>query len=381
MTLIEKLQKGIRELNDACLEREEEINGLVIGLLTGVNVLLLGPPGVAKSYLVNLFTQMFGQGESFSWLLSKTSTPEELLGPISMKGLKEDKYIHNIKGKLPSKKVAFLDEIFKANSSVLNSLLTLANERIFYNGGVRQATPLQLMVGASNEYPGADLAAFYDRFPIKYWVEPLKEKKNRIKLISQKRNRSLPTPTVVFTSDEINELRALTLKVQFTETDSEILDNVFDELEKENLNVSDRTLAQMCPDIVCAHAMISGRDSVKGKDWQMLANTLWSKHTQKDMVSEKVGAVSDPWGQKIQAIQDTIVELMQSIPTPDVVKQGRMTGTEYVSQHTGRASEKFKDMQQTIDNMKTDTDTTEIEQLLKEASQRCVSFTQAALGL
>ena len=367
--LLDKLNEGIKQLNASCFERSREINGLVVGMLTGVNVLLLGPPGVGKSYLVNLFSKMFAQGDTFSWLMSKTSTPEELFGPISMKGLKEDRYEHCTEGKLPSKMVVFLDEIWKANSAVLNSLLTISNERVFYNGTKAVKTPVELIVGASNEYPKDDsLNALYDRFGLRFWVEPLKQKQNIIRLIREKRNRTLPEPTITFSQEEISQLKDLMKNISFTDNDENILYEIKVILESNGLHTSDRTLAQMCPDMVCANALIHGRDQVKGLDWQVLANSLWQKHDQMDVVSEYIAEVSDPMGAKMQAIRDDILDTMGAMPDIKSVKKGSMSVNDFVTKHITPASTKLMryeiEVQECISNGAIDEDQKEVKELI-----------------
>ena len=115
-------------------ERKDVIDGALCAVLAGEHVLLLGPPGTAKSALVRAIAQAFG-GTYFERLLTKFSTPEELFGPISLKALEQDRFARVVTGKLPEAEFAFVDEIFKANSAILNSLLTLVNERVFHNDG------------------------------------------------------------------------------------------------------------------------------------------------------------------------------------------------------------------------------------------------------
>lgn len=350
--LIEKLQKGIEQLNAAVLERSDEINGLVIGLLCGVNVLLLGAPGTGKSYLVNMFTKMFSQGNQFSWLMSKTSTPEELFGPISMKGLKNDRYEHNIEGKLPACKVAFLDEIWKSNSAVLNTLLTLANERIFYNGTQAYKTPLELIVGVSNEYPkDSSLDALYDRFRLRFWVEPIKQEKNIIKLISQKRNRTLPVPDITFSEKEVKELREMMLSFPWNGKESKILANIKKALEQKEFSISDRTIGQFAPDLVCAQSLLNGHTKIQGSDWQILGDSFWDRHTDRDVISEYIAEVSDPVGSKLQAIKDQVLDLAQQLPGLDLIKSGQMRSSEYMSQYISPLDQTAKKAKLTLEDM------------------------------
>ena len=110
------------------------------------------------------------------WWWYRYSAPEELFGPLSLKALENDQYIRNIDGYLPSCNVAFLDEIFKANSAILNSLLTILNERTFSNGNQNFKIPLLIVVGASNELPDDDnLDALYDRFLFRKIIQPISD--------------------------------------------------------------------------------------------------------------------------------------------------------------------------------------------------------------
>lgn len=170
--LATKIADATRALERGLVERETETRLLLLAACCGEHLLLLGPPGTAKSELGRRLSALCEGGSFFERLLTRFSVPEELFGPLSMKGLEKDEYVRKIDGYLPSANVAFVDEIFKANSAILNSLLTILNERLFDNGSERVEVPLLCMVGASNELPESEeLDALYDRFLLRSSVE------------------------------------------------------------------------------------------------------------------------------------------------------------------------------------------------------------------
>ena len=153
------------------LERETLVDGALAALLTKEHVLILGPPGTAKSQLARQVTRHLEGGRYFEWLLTKFSTPEELFGPMSLRALEEGRYERLTTHKLPEAHIAFLDEVFKANSAILNALLTVLNERRFHQGSEARSVPLESLFAASNELPDEEeLAALYDRFLLRFSV-------------------------------------------------------------------------------------------------------------------------------------------------------------------------------------------------------------------
>lgn len=188
--MLERFQRLLRDMNRGIYEKETEISLSLLAALAGESVILLGPPGVAKSMVARQLKTAFRDAHSFEYLMSRFSTPDEIFGPVSIQKLKSsDTYERAVEGYLPTADVVFLDEIWKAGPAIQNTLLTVINEKIFRNGNREMRLPLKLLVAASNELPakGEGLEALWDRFVIRIESRPIRQEKNfREKLLEVK---------------------------------------------------------------------------------------------------------------------------------------------------------------------------------------------------
>ncbi|MGH7223802.1 MAG: AAA family ATPase, partial [Gemmataceae bacterium] len=173
-----RLNRFRKSLSRFFVHKQELIDLMVVAAIAQEPLLLVGPPGTAKSDLVLKFKDALGIGaeDYFEYMLTRFTEPSEIIGPIDISQLREGRYIRREQGKLPTARLAFLDEIFKSNSAILNILLTIINERKFYQDGVPQPVRLRVLFAATNEIPEqSELAALKDRFCLKAESQSVQE--------------------------------------------------------------------------------------------------------------------------------------------------------------------------------------------------------------
>lgn len=175
----QQFQSIVKSLSVGLLEKDYEISITLLCAIAGGNVFMVGPPGVAKSMIANRICQAFQHASFFGYLMSRFSTSDELFGPVSIRRLKDDDiYERNVDGYLPTADVVFLDEIWKAGSGILNTLLTVMNEGIYRNGLDVLKVKMKLLVAASNELPDREegLGALWDRFLVRLPVSSVSDR-------------------------------------------------------------------------------------------------------------------------------------------------------------------------------------------------------------
>lgn len=259
----ENIQNFRVALNNACLERTDIIDGLLASIISKQNAFLLGAPGTGKSDLVRKITHGIAGANYFGYLLSPTSDPSELFGPVKITKLMQDEYSRDTEGYLPSAHIAFLDELFRGNSAVLNSLLTILNERQYHNGKSTIQTPLQSIVAATNSWPEEEsLQAFSDRFLFRPTVNFLRKPANRTVLDQWSLGiQQRPEVGVHLTLQDLFMMQSEAAKLPVGPDFLEKFSGIWDHLATRNITVSDRRRVQILR-FLQAYALVQGDDTL-----------------------------------------------------------------------------------------------------------------------
>lgn len=359
-----KMNAVISEVCDSLAERDELIHVIALALLTRKNLFVLGEPGQAKSQAIDRFRSHITDAKQFDVLMSKGIDQEQLFGRLDLASIipghisnsrleADEKYCNMRKelkqlmdtavtdadfmrlselqgkmsryqgalalysqgtpemiteGKIPDSHICFLDELFKANDGVLNSLLKALNERKYTNEGITTDIPVISFFSASNEIPNFNnpeekcLRALYDRFDFKVCTRNVEDRSNRMKILKAKQNGTDSCICTTITLDELWQMQDEVHGVKIPESIYEIADNILYELRRKEITVSDRTYFNFAP-VVQAEAWLNGRDTVIPADLKALVNYLWDKPEQYSVVAEVIDKlVTNPLGDKLDEL-------------------------------------------------------------------------------
>ena len=345
--MLERFKLLLQEMNRGIYEKNTEISLSLLAALAGESVILLGPPGVAKSMVARQLKTAFRDAQSFEYLMSRFSTPDEIFGPVSIQKLKtSDTYERAVEGYLPTADVVFLDEIWKAGPAIQNTLLTVINEKIFRNGNREMHLPLKLLVAASNELPakGEGLEALWDRFVIRIESRPIKLEKNfRAMLLESHADFSRSTRAlghadfsgstgVLGHADFADNADSSDLKITGEEyaewaekickigVKEEVLDaisairkslravNVDEAAERRNIYVSDRRWKNIVR-LLRTSAFMQDREEVDICDLLPIYHCLWQEPEERDAIRNIViRALFSPFADKLVEMKNALAE-------------------------------------------------------------------------
>ncbi|MBM7560445.1 AAA family ATPase [Marinitoga litoralis] len=290
----------IKELKSIILNKDDVIEAISCGFMTNTNVLLVGEPGTAKSMIINEFAKLMGfdnENGYFHYLLTKFTEPSEILGPLNIEELKKGKYVINTKNKLPEANIAFLDEVFNANSAILNSLLTIINEKKLLLGDKYESLDnLIAIFGATNHTPTDPLLkAFYDRFPLRVLVEGL-ERRDYEELLNREfeieENNIKHIKKTLFEKNESIEfakkMNEYIIKKYFELKHDKYIISLLDRIEilkkDRNIFISDRNLKFYVKNMI-AYSMIRNESldtELNFEDVKFILSKIFNKEEQKD---------------------------------------------------------------------------------------------------
>lgn len=268
--------------------KDEIIEVLGVSLVAGENTFLYGPPGTAKSALVQELASRLG-GRAFDYLLTRFTEPSELFGPFDLRRLREGELVTNTEGMLPEAEFVFLDELLNANSAVLNSLLLALNERIFRRGRERVRLPMLLTIGASNRLPEDDaLAALFDRFLLRVHCGNVPtERLSEVLQAGWQRERS-GTLAPSLSMDEVRALQQTVSEVDLIPVRPAYI-RLVERLREAGMAISDRRAVRL-QRVVAGSAVISGRDHAAVSDLWTL-RYIWDVPAQREMLAAHVQAI------------------------------------------------------------------------------------------
>lgn len=351
MNNLEERLRRIRDfLTTGLVERDVAVRLALIAALSGEHLLLVGPPGTAKSLVARRLRLALANTSYFERLLTRFSVPEELFGPLSIKGLEEDRYERLTKSYLPTASIAFLDEIFKANSAILNALLTLLNEREFDNGDRRERTPLTTVVGASNELPeGEELAALFDRFLLRLHVVPV-SKAGFSALLQLKDSAEPDVPVELrLTEDDLAKLKKRAGDVRVPDEVLALLRDLREWCIAETIPVSDRRWRKVVK-LLQTSALTNGRSTVSIWDCWLLQHCLWSETRDREKIygwyASRVGAATDELSRLIRVVNALESKLEKDKKEQSQLRneEGNLLYTRHDGKHTSSTKgQKYRD--------------------------------------
>ncbi len=272
--LLNAAQEFVEELSKPFVGREEEARIIAAAIVSGEHAVLIGEPGTAKSALARRAADLIN-AKFFKYLLTKFTEPDELFGPLDIVALREGKYVRVTRNKLPEAEIAFIDEIFNASSAILNTLLSIMNERVIYDGYNEIKVPLWTLVSTSNNVPEEpELQALYDRFLYRHFVKPVSEDKwiQLLNAVWGMEVEPLEPPKPILTMSEVRELNKLVFSVDLSRVREKLV-KIFAVLEDHGIHVTDRRKGKSLK-AIAVNSILNGRLEAVEQDIMILSSVI-----------------------------------------------------------------------------------------------------------
>jgi MoxR-like ATPase len=283
----DRLRVVAQNLETQFLGKDEIIRLLMVAVVAGEHCVVLGPPGTAKSALIRSLAELLS-AKYFEYLLTRFTEPNEIFGPVDIAAFREGKYQRNTAGMLPEAELVFLDEVFKANSAILNALLTLLNERKFTSGGQAIRCPLISVFAASNEVPGDEtLNAIFDRFLLRvrsdnldaYHFSELLQRG----IAQEVKQMTGQKPQPILSAKELTDMgRSFAQRMQFGDAFLSAYKGLVFQVRAEGISLSDRRVVKMLK-LFAASAFLDGRETPDASDFFLMKH-IWNTEDQAEIL-------------------------------------------------------------------------------------------------
>ena len=420
-----KMLAVIADVNAQVAEREELVECIAIALLTRKNLFILGAPGQAKSYAINAFRSRITGARQFERLLSKQTDEEQLFGRIDLASLlpgsvaqavldSDPQYrqmhsslknrlasgqdagdipeqmerrrkalaeLHgsepqvNTAGKIPEAEICFLDEIFKCNDGVLNSLLTALNERKYTNEGRTYPIPTISFFAASNEIPNFSdpqekiLEALYDRLELKLVTENISDRGNRMTVLRDKQAGRNGQIVSFITLEQLLDMQREVQSVSIPDAVNELADDILCELRKIGVTVSDRKYLNYYH-IAQAKAWLSGHTSVQAVDLLALKNYLWQKPEERAVVEAALTRMCvNPMQDKVNSIRGMAAEAYEDFESARNDASRSNAASKALIKLRGKLVRLFGMRQELVNSAQSDSEKALTDELLNDMEQ------------
>ena len=378
---VDTLKRIEGELNIEMIERSDAIRAILIALITRQHGVFLGPPGTGKSLLVTNLAKRIGQNgkglKTFVRLITKTTQPEELFGPVSIAALKNDQFKRVLTNMLPEAELVFADEVFKGSSAILNTLLTIMNEREFDNGTDRIIVPLISLFGASNELPqGDDLNAMWDRLVFRVMVDYTTEP-GFSRLI---RTATAPVCNTTLTKPELIAIQDTVRQVSIPSGTYGAIETLRKDLKTKGIIVSDRRW-KWATTLLQGQAVLEGRTAVEEDDLMILKEALWSAPEQRSDIGRMAARLANPLNAKAVELSDQVESAFSAFTE---AQNNAANKTEKMNSAVD-TNVKIKDALEKLGRLKEQAEaqsrpTTRIERVIEEVTAKQQQVCQVILG-